>query len=75
MHRIAVLHMPSCAGGRAALDVTALIAEQRLDVTVHDITVVDQADAIAIGFRGSPTVLVDGRDVEPHPQSPLGTMG
>jgi hypothetical protein len=40
--RITVLHMPGCHGGRAALDVAAMIAEHRLDVSVHEVIIEDE---------------------------------
>jgi hypothetical protein len=75
VHRITVLHVPGCDGGRAALDVAAQIAEHRLDVSVHEVVVEDERIAIAVGLRGSPTVLVDGSEVEPEPEIPIGTIG
>lgn len=75
MHTIAVLHVPGCAGGRAALDLASGIARVRPNVRVDDVIIVGESDAITAGFRGSPTVLVDGRDIELDPQTPIGSMG
>jgi hypothetical protein len=75
MHTITVLHLPGCAGGRAAVELATRIAEARSDVRVHDVIVEDEAGAVATGFRGSPTVLIDGRDLEPDPRTPIGSMG
>ena len=75
MHTITVLHVPGCAGGKASLDLAARIAAGREDVRVEDVLVEDEADAVARGFRGSPTVLVDGTDVETEPATPIGAMG
>lgn len=75
MHTITILHVPGCAGGRAALDIAARIADSRDDVRVDDVMVEDESAGVAAKFRGSPTVLIDGRDIEPDPQTPIGSMG
>jgi hypothetical protein len=72
---ITVLHVPGCAGGAAALAIASKIADARADVSVSDVVIEDDATAVALGFRGSPTLLVDGREVEPDSQTPIGTMG
>jgi hypothetical protein len=74
-HTITVLHVPGCAGGAAALAVAAQIAEARDDVSVREAVVDDVAAAGALGFRGSPTVQVDGRDIEQETEIPLGSLG
>ena len=74
-HTITVLHVPGCAGGTGALAVASGIADARGDVSVSDVVIEDDAAAVAGGFRGSPTVLIDGRDLEPDTEIPLGTMG
>lgn len=74
-HTITVLHVPGCAGGAAALGIAAAIAEHRDDVTVEDAVVEDEATGAERGFRGSPTIQVDGRDLEPETEIPLGSMG
>jgi hypothetical protein len=67
--------MPGSDGGRAALDVAAIIAEQRLDVSVREVIVEDERVASAVGFRGSLTVFVDGNEVDPDERIPIGSMG
>ena len=74
-HTISVLHVPGCAGGAAALAVASGIAGARGDVGVSDVVIEDDAAAVARGFRGSPTVLIDGRDLEPDTEIPLGSRG
>ena len=73
-HAITVLHVPGCAGGVAALAVASHIAGAREDVSVREVVIEDEATAVACGFRGSPTVQVDGRDVEPETEIPPGSM-
>jgi len=75
MHKITVIHVPGCAGGRAALEIASDIGQVRADVAVEDVVVEDEEHGVVVGFRGSPTVLIDGSDIEPDPQTPLGSMG
>jgi len=75
MHTITVLHVPGCAGGKAALQIASAIEQTRPDVAAEDVVIEAEEDGIARGFRGSPTVLIDGRDIEPNSQTPLGSMG
>jgi len=75
MHTITVLHVPGCAGGKAALEIAAAIERARHDVAVEDVIIESDADGILSGFRGSPTVQVDGCDVDADPHTPLGSMG
>jgi glutaredoxin len=75
MSTITILHLPGCAGGQAAVEAAFGIATTRSDVTVEEIVIADQSEAIRRGFRGSPTVLVDGVDIEPDCQIPIGSMG
>jgi hypothetical protein len=74
-HTIAVLHAPGCHGGAAALETASEIAGERDDVIVADVVIEDDASAVAQGFRGSPTVVIDGREMAPDPHVPIGTMG
>jgi hypothetical protein len=74
-HTITVLHVPGCAGGAAALAIASRIAEARNDVEVSEVVIEDEATALARGFRGSPTVQIDGVDLEPETEIPLGSMG
>lgn len=75
MTTITILHLPGCTGGKAAARMASRIAETRPDVAVEEILIVDEADAVSRGFRGSPTVLVDRVDIEPASQTPIGSMG
>ena len=43
----------------------SLIAERRLDLTVELHEVTTDEEAVALRFPGSPTIRVDGRDVDP----------
>lgn len=74
-HTITVLHVPGCVGGAAALTIASKIADTRTDVSVSDVVIEDDETAVAQGFRGSPTVMIDRRDLEPDTEIPIGSMG
>jgi hypothetical protein len=42
---------------------------------INEIVVEEEAKALVNGLRGSPTVLVDGRDIEPDSPIPIGSLG
>jgi hypothetical protein len=50
----------------------ALVALDRSDVAVAHVLVSTPEEAEAAQFRGSPTVLVDGRDPFADPDAPVG---
>lgn len=74
-HTITILHTAGCEGAAATEPLARALAAARGDVAVETVLVEDEAQARALGFRGSPTVLVDGRDLDEEPQAPPGTMG
>ena len=74
-HTITVLHVPGCVGGAAALAIASRIAEARADVGIEAVVIEDEATGVSRGFRGSPTVQIDGVDLEPETEIPLGSMG
>jgi hypothetical protein len=74
MRKIELLYWEGCPSypeARTLLD--ELLAERGLDVEVELREVETQEDAEALRFPGSPTIRVDGRDVDPrgdsHPAS------
>ena len=75
MHEITILHVEGCTGAVEARAVVSELAAERTDIRVIDVLVEDEDQALAHGFRGSPTVLVNGRDVEADTLIPLGSMG
>jgi hypothetical protein len=63
---IDILYCDGCPGVREALErVRRVVAELSMDARVRTIEIRDQADAERARFLGSPSVHVDGRDVEP----------
>jgi hypothetical protein len=64
--RIELLHWEGCSSTPEARElVERVLAEHELDVPVELREVTTQAEAEALRFPGSPTIRVDGRDIDP----------
>jgi hypothetical protein len=64
---VEILFTPSCPHGRASRGrIEALAQAEGIEVVVTETLLGDLRDAEARRFTGSPTVLVEGRDVEPR---------
>lgn len=62
---IELLYFPGCPSyARAWRELLEVIAEHRLDAAVRPRVVDDPARADALGFAGSPTIRVNGHDLE-----------
>lgn len=68
---ITVLHFDGCPNWQTAHDrVTAVAEELGLRVTLQAVASAEEAERL--DFRGSPTILVDGRDVFARGDEPVG---
>ncbi|WP_296666472.1 hypothetical protein [Demequina sp.] len=72
--RVQLLHIDACPGHepagrrlRESLDALGLG-----DVPIDEVLVRSSADAAALPFAGSPTIVVDGEDLFPSPANLLG---
>jgi len=73
---VEILFTPSCPHGRAARGrIEALAHAEGIEVVVTETLIDDLRDAEARRFTGSPTVLVEGRDVEPRPADTPADFG
>ena len=64
--RIDVFHFEGCPNHRPTVElVRAVVRELGLAVEVNEIEVGGLEDAVRLGFFGSPTVQVDGEDIDP----------
>ncbi len=54
---------PNHIAARALLD--DVLADHGIDAAVSDICVIDEASGTRVKFAGSPTIRIDGIDVEP----------
>lgn len=70
MIRVEVLVFDGCPNGAAAAELAQeAVAGAGADANVSLVRIDDEADARARRFLGSPTIRVDGRDVEPGSES------
>jgi hypothetical protein len=68
---VTVLYFDGCPSWQTADQrVSALADELGITVTRRKVTTPEEAEAV--GFRGSPTILVDGRDVFARGHEPVG---
>ncbi len=64
--RIQVLYFEGCPNHLPTVDLARhVVAELGLDAEVEEVEVTSGDDAVGLRFLGSPTVLVDGADIEP----------
>jgi hypothetical protein len=64
--QIDVLYFAGCPNHGPSVDlVREVIRDLGLQLPVHQIEVPDSETATRLGFLGSPTIRVDGRDIEP----------
>ena len=68
---VEVLYIPDCPHHPAAVAlVERVLAALRIDAELRTHLIDDQAAAERVRFPGSPTIRVDGRDVEPGAKPP-----
>ena len=73
MFTVQVLMSPSCGHGQQTLELVRQVRDELApDARVESIDVPTTEDAERMGFRGSPTVLIDGVDIEPDPPAAGG---
>jgi hypothetical protein len=64
MNEITILYVEGCPGAVEARAVVGDLAATRADITVTEVLIENETEALTHRFRGSLTVLVNGRDVE-----------
>lgn len=71
--RVEVLCLSTCPHLQEAIDrARGVIAEDGAEVDLHILVVATEEEAQRLRFLGSPTVRVDGHDVEPGAESRTG---
>jgi predicted Zn-dependent protease len=72
--RVELLFWAGCPSHETALrELRAALAQEGADADAVDVReVMTEADAVGGGFVGSPTIRIDGIDVQPEPNEPLG---
>ena len=64
--RIELLYIDGCPGWQQTMtQLKEILREQEIRATVEPVDVTDNEEAQRLRFLGSPTVRVDGKDVEP----------
>jgi hypothetical protein len=64
---------PGCGHGQETVAlVQSVLGELAPDAHLDIVEVRTMEDAKRLGFRGSPSVLVDGEDIEPRPPAGVG---
>jgi hypothetical protein len=64
--RVELLHIPDCPNARiAARLLKEILHEHGLPQKIAEVSLTDFAQAEALAFPGSPTIRIDGKDVDP----------
>jgi hypothetical protein len=68
---IEVFYVPGCPNHQPAIaSLRDVLRSATIDAPIHEIAVIDEAMASRLKFPGSPTIRIDGSDVESnHPES------
>jgi hypothetical protein len=68
--RIEILYVPGCPNYQPTFErLQAILASEAVKTGIQGIPVTTEVEAKALLFPGSPTVRVNGEDVEPHQTS------
>jgi hypothetical protein len=71
--KIEVLYVPGCPNHKPAVEtVTSVLAAESVRTEICDIPVHSEEEAQSFRFPGSPTVRVNGNDVEPDARLTVG---
>jgi len=72
--RVEILYFEGCPNYKPTVErVQAVLATEKFSAEVSEIEVPDAEAARVLGFLGSPTVRVDGLDVEPASRNAQGS--
>jgi hypothetical protein len=64
---------PGCSHGQKTVELVRQVLDDLApDANIETHTIATMEDAERTGFRGSPTVLVEGIDIEPGPPGGVG---
>jgi hypothetical protein len=73
MMTIDILYHEACTHHpRTIQDVQHVLAEEGIEADVRLINITNKEEAQRRGFVGSPTIIINGEDIEPGPQQELG---
>lgn len=70
---IEILYVPGCPNHQAAIDsLKSVLGAASIIAPIRQVAITDEAMAHQLKFPGSPTVRIDGRDVESAPEDSYG---
>ena len=73
---IEIIHTPSCPAWQAVRQrLEALARDEGIAVAITETSVNDVKEATARQLRGSPTILIEGLDVDPPPEGAPADYG
>ncbi len=73
--RVTFLYWPECDSHEAALErLTEVLSEERVEHDLEVVEVITEEEARRRGFGGSPTILIDGVDIDPDGRDPAGRL-
>jgi len=69
--RIEVLYTPGCPNYQPAVErIERVLASESLSAEIRQVAVNTESEAKALLFPGSPTIRIEGKDVEPTQNAP-----
>jgi hypothetical protein len=73
--RIQFLYWEDCPSHEPALErLKQVMAEEKVDEAIEAIDVETEEQAQALHFAGSPTILIDGKDIDPPPEEAFAAL-
>ena len=73
--KIEVLYVPNCPNHAVALErLREILSAQSFQKYVNEVLVKDAEMAQSLKFPGSPTIRINGQDVEPREEAAFGLM-
>jgi hypothetical protein len=73
LHKISLLYSEDCPSHHEALSrLRKILHQEGITVEIETINVRTNEEAITLHFRGSPTILIDGQDIDPSSTEGFG---
>ena len=69
---LTVLQIENCQNAESLIAELQVLIRDRSDVTLNSIVIHSEEEGRRLGFHGSPTILIDGKDPFPAPEIPVG---
>lgn len=70
--KVQILMSPGCGHGKRTAELVAEVVREHSEADIETILVATLEDAARLAFPGSPTVRVNGVDIEPQAPSNVG---